>query len=63
MIDGLDKKHKEFVVKEKKLKKIVGILKEKGINLYKIIGKPNDKKSSEDSMNLSRLNIYLNDTF
>lgn len=63
MVDGLDRKHKEFVVKEKKLKKIVKILKEKGINLYKIIGKPNDNKSFKDSMNLSRLDINLNDSF
>lgn len=62
MIDGLDKKNRELIVKEKKLSKVIKVLKEKGVNVYEILGKQKDRRNSADSFNISKMSINSNDS-
>lgn len=62
MIDGLDKKNRELIVKEKKLSKVIKMLKEKGVNVYEILGKQKDRRNSADSFNISKMSINSNDS-
>ena len=57
ILDSLDKKNKDLSKKEKMFNILIRALKEKGMNPRDIIHSFNDRRSSTDSMNLSRMSF------
>lgn len=57
ILDSLDKKNKDLSKKEKMFNILIRALKEKGMNARDLIHSFNDRRSSTDSMNLSRMSF------
>jgi hypothetical protein len=57
ILDSLDRKNKDLLKKEKYLNILIKAVKERGLNPRDLVHSFNDRRSSSDSINLSRMSI------